>query len=123
MPEHHDRAASFGPLLAAFAGLGIPAVVEAVGGGDNCLHIPVSEDGSKFVWLGCDDDGAEPLWVDSGFQPFWSGCVYLDQDDDTLLFAGLDTIEVDVTSPLIAAQQIVEGLLRPATIAQDLEPL
>lgn len=106
-----ERRQSWDDVITSLNCLGLAAYEESVGGGMTCLYINVSEDGSRYLWLGAGRDDWEPLWMDDGLQQYLSGCVY-DVNlgvEDTPAFAGLDTVLLPLAEgPAAVALSIAE---------------
>lgn len=82
--------AAWEPTRAALAAAGIATSIEHIGGGCVVLQVPLSEDGTRWAWIGTDDDPDEPLWIDDRGPLRWlSGCAYVSASGD-YAFAGLD---------------------------------
>lgn len=106
-----ERRASWDDVITSLNCLGLAAYEESVGGGLACLYVNLSEDGTRYAWLGASADESEPLWMNDGLQQYLSGCVY-DVNlgvEDTPAFASLDTILVPLAEgPAAVALSIAE---------------
>lgn len=95
-------------VITECAKIGVGARYVDVGGGGECLWVPLSEDKLRFVWLGCDDDGDEPLWINFGPARFMGGCAYIcaNADGDDPRQVGLENAETDPADPVAVARTI-----------------
>lgn len=118
-----DTVDAWVPIIQACTAVGIHADVAELGGGCICLHVPLSEDHTRWVWLGTDSDGSEPLWIGpDGPQMVLGGCAYrsVDGDEDSSRQAQLKNADTDPADPAAVVATIL-NMVRAAMALPDEE--
>lgn len=96
-------------LIAALERIGVRSRFVWLGGGCVCLELPLSEDGTRWVWLGSDEDGYDPMNVIGPLGAYMGGCAYWQPDEDPWQLPLTDLV-IDPADPDGAARA-VRGLL------------
>lgn len=107
--------AAWTPTIDELRSARIAAEIEHVGGGCVCLRVPLSEDGTRYVRFGTDDDPIEPLWIDERGPLGWlSGCGYIADDDGVnLAWCEIEPAAVGVDFLAAVRAALLDVMARP----------